>query len=174
MKITFLLFIITFSGYAQFHKTDSIDNFYVIKNKLVWQNKYYFNDIDDLNDKLKSENFTSGLDILKFGTSALTDLFTINGNNLPQYARHDFKAFLIIDVYHDTFRITIKDITFPDFVENIYYNGMRQNSRTGSLENYILRQDGNIKRNNSNINVLNSFDNSFLAIFDIMGESVSD
>jgi len=172
MKISFLLFILTFSSFAQFQKADSIGNFYVIKNKIVWQKEYYFNDIDDLNDKLKRESFTSGLDILKFGTSTLTDLFTIDGINLPQYARHDFKAFLVIDVYQETFRITIKDITFPDFVENIYYNGMRQNSRTGSLENYILGKDGNFKRNNSNINVLNSFDNSFSAIFDTMGESV--
>ena len=65
--------------------------------------------------------------------------------------------------------ICIKDITFPDFEENYYYNGMKQNSRTGSLEDYILRQDGNIKRNSSNLNVLNSFDNAFSEVFDYMG-----
>jgi len=42
------------------------------------------------------------------------------------------------------------------------------NNSRGTLEQYILRQDGLIKRNNTNLNVLNSFDTAFSGVFDPM------
>jgi len=174
MKLTALFFLLTITGYSQFHRSDSIGNFYVIKDKLVWQKNYYFDDINALDQLLKNNDFTSDLNILKFGKSTLTKPYKLVSNNLPQYARSDYKAFLVIDVYNDTFRVSIKDIIFPDFEENYYYNGMKQDSRTGSLEDYILRQDGNIKRNSSNLNVLNSFDNAFSEVFDYMGTTYKE
>jgi len=169
MKI--LIFFIFFINicFAQFDKTDSIGNFYVIKNKLVWQKQYQLDDIDKLNQQLKSNYLTSNLDILDFGMSAISNPFTINGNNLPQYAQSDIKVFVVLDIFNDNYRVSIKNITFPDFVDEYYYNGMKQNSQSGSLEHYILRQDGLMNRNKASTNVLHIFDSIFSEIFDSMG-----
>ena len=165
MKITFLFFFVSFLSFSQFHKTDSIGNFYVTDHKLIWQKYYELQDKDKLDQRLKQNVLTSNLDILNFENSAITDLILIDGNNLPVYTKKGFKAFVIVDVESSQFRVTIKQITFPDFVENVYYNGMRQNSRTGSIENYVLRKEGDFKRNNATLNVLNSFDQIFNAVF---------
>jgi len=123
-----ILFIILFSAlssYSQFQRTDSIDNFYVIKNKLVWQKYYQLDDINELDQQLKNNDLTSNLEILNFGTSAVTNLLDIPGINLPSYTKNGFKAFVVIDIKNDYFRVSVKDITFPDFVQEQYYNGMR-------------------------------------------------
>lgn len=169
-----ILLLFTILGNAQFEKTEAVGNFYLAKNKLVWQKHYQLGDINTLDKQLKTNPFTSNLRILDFETDVITDLFQLIANNLPQYAQSDYKAYLVIDVYKDTYRITIKDITFPKFVENYYYNGMRQNSRSGALENYILKNDGSINRTNANLHVLNSFDNSFEKIFDRMSVPIED
>ena len=143
-------------------------NFYAIDYKLVWQKWYGLEDKAELNRMLKADDFTSDLDILKFGTSTKTRAYKLLTDNLPEYAQHDYEAFLIVDFIGGRYRVTIKQIVFPDFVEQIYYNGRRQNDPRGTLEKYILRQDGLIKRNNTNINVLNSFDTAFSEIFDPM------
>jgi hypothetical protein len=175
MKNAVLLIILfsTLSSYSQFQKTDSIGNFYVIKNKLVWQKYYHLDDIDELDQQLKSNDLTRNLDILNFGTSAITNLLDIPGNNLPLYTKNGFKAFVVIDIKNDNYRVSVKDITFPDFVEERYYNGMR-NSTGGTLDYYILRQGETIKRNNATLNVLNSFDTSFSEVFDYMGAPLKE
>ncbi len=165
MKITTLFLFLSLVCVAQIERTDSINNFYVTNNKLIWQKYYELDDEEKLDQRLKSNEITSNLDILDFETSAISDLVYIDGNNLPQYTQKGFKAFVIVDVERNQFRVTIKDIIFPDFIENHYYNGMRQTSRTGSLENYILRQNGSINRNNTTINVLESFDYIFDHVF---------
>ncbi len=50
---------------------DSLGSFYVIDYKLVWQKWYALDDKAALNKMLKSNDFTSDLDILKFGTSVV-------------------------------------------------------------------------------------------------------
>ena len=165
MKITIVLFFISFIGVAQIERTDSIGNFYVKNNKLIWQKYYELGDEEKLDQTLKANELTNNLDIFDFETSAISDLVYIDGNNLPSYTKKGFKAFVIIDVEQNQYRVTIKDIIFPDFVENNYYNGRRQVSRTGSLENYVLRQNGTINRNNATINVLESFDYIFDQVF---------
>ncbi len=173
IAILFILLFSTLSIYPQFQKTDSIGNFYVIKNKLVWQKYYYLDDIDELDRQLKSNDLTSNLDILNFGTTAISSLLDIPGNNLPLYTKNGFKAFIVIDIMNDKYRVSIKDITFPDFVEERYYNEMR-NSSGGTLDYYILRQGETIKRNNAALNVLNSFDTSFSEVFDYMGTPLKE
>lgn len=168
-KLFFLLLFVGIQGFAQFQKMDSLGSFYVIDYKLVWQKWYDLEDKAALNQMLKSNNFTSELDILKFGTSVQTKPYKLNAYNMPEYAQHDYEAFLSVDFIGGRYRVSIKQIIFPDFVEKIYYNGRRQTDPRGTLEQYILRQDGLIKRNNTNINVLNSFDTAFSEIFDPMG-----
>lgn len=168
-KIFFLFLLISFQGFSQFHKMDSLGNFYVIDHKLVWQKWYGLEDKAELNRMLKVNDFTSDLDILKFGTSTKTRAYKLYADNLPEYAQHDYEAFLVVDFIGSRFRVSIKQIVFPDFTEKIYYNGVRQSNPRGTLEQYILRQDGLIKRNNTNLNVLNSFDTVFSGIFDPMG-----
>lgn len=167
-KISFLLFFICLQGFSQFQKMDSLGNFYVIDYKLVWQKWYGLEDKAELNKMLKANDFTADLDILKFGTSTKTKAYKLFADNLPEYAKHDYEAFLTVDFIRGRYRVSIKQIIFPDFIEKIYYNGMRQNNSRGTLEQYILRQDGLIKRNNTNLNVLNSFDTVFSGIFDPM------
>ena len=167
-KLSFLLLFICLQGYAQFQKMDSLGNFYVIDYKLVWQKWYGLEDKAELNKMLKANDFTADLNILKFGTSAKTKAYKLFADNLPEYAQHDYEAFLSVDFIGGRYRVSIKQIIFPDFIEKIYYNGMRQNNSRGTLEQYILRQDGLIKRNNTNLNVLNSFDTVFSGIFDPM------
>ena len=171
-KILFLLLFISFQGFSQFQKMDSLGNFYVIDYKLVWQKWYGLEDKAELNRMLKANDFTSDLDILKFGTSVKTGKYRLYADNLPEYARHDYEAFLVVDFIGSRFRVSVKQIVFPDFIEKVYYNGKRQSNPRGTLEQYILRQDGLIKRNNTNLHVLNSFDTVFSGIFDPMaGES---
>ena len=167
-KISFLLLFICFQGFSQFQKMDSLGNFFVIDHKLVWQKWYRLEDKAELNKMLKANDFTADLDILKFGTSTKTRPYKLIADNLPEYAQHDYEAFLTVDFIRGRYRVSIKQIIFPDFVEKIYYNGRRQNDPRGTLEQYILRQDGLIKRNNTNLNVLNSFDTVFSGIFDPM------
>lgn len=173
-RIGFLLLFICLQGYSQFQKMDSLGNFYVIDHKLVWQKWYPLENKAELNKALKSNDFTAGLDILKFGTSVQTKTYKLVAQNLPEYARHGYNAFLSIDFIRGRYRVSIKQILFPDFVEKIYLNGMRQNDPRGTLEQYILRQDGLIKRNNTNLNVLNSFDTVFSGIFDPMSAASSE
>jgi len=167
-KISFLFFFICLQGFSQFQKMDSLGNFYVIDHKLVWQKWYGLEDKAELNKMLKANDFTADLDILKFGTTTKTKAYKLFADNLPEYAQHDYEAFLTVDFIRGRYRVSIKQIIFPDFIEKIYYNGMRQNNSRGTLEQYILRQDGLIKRNNTNLNVLNSFDTVFSQIFDPM------
>ncbi len=168
-KITFFLLFLSLQAFSQFNKMDSLGSFYVIDYKLVWQKWYALDDKAELNRMLKSNDFTADLDILKFGTSAKTKPYKLLADNLPEYAQHDYEAFLAVDFIGGRYRVSIKQIVFPDFIENIYYNGRRQDTPRGSLEQYILRQDGLIKRNNTNLHVLNSFDTVFSQIFDYMG-----
>lgn len=169
MRIFILFLFLSLQGYGQFHKMDSLGNFYVIDYTLVWQKYYALEDKAELDKMLKSNGFTADLDILRFTTSTMTQPYKLNATSLPEYAQHAYEAFLVVDFIRNRFRVTIKQIVFPDFVEQIYYNGRSQNSARGSLEKYILRQDGLIKRNNTNIHVLNSFDTAFSEIFDYMG-----
>ena len=164
-KITFILLLVGFLGFSQIHRTDSIGNFYVVDNKLIWQKYYELEDENILDQRLKENVLTNNLDILNFETSAISDLIYIEGNNLPTYTKNGFKAFVIVDVELGQYRVTIKQITFPDFVENIYHNGMRQNSRTGQLESYVLRQKSDINSNNATLNVLRNFDYYFDGVF---------
>ena len=170
-NLFFLLFFTCIQGYAQFHKMDSIGNFYVIDHKLVWQKWYPLEDKVELNRMLKNNSFTSDLDILKFTTSSKTRPYRLVGENLPEYAQHDYEAFLYLDIIGGRYRITVKQIVFPDFIEKEYYNGRRMNNPRGTLEQYILRQDGLIKRNNGTMNVLYSFDSAFSQIFDPMSKT---
>jgi len=174
MKTTFLFILITFISYSQAQKTDAFGNFSVTKNKLVWQKEYYLEDEYNLDKLLQEDAFTTNLRILKFKTSAITNLFQLTVNNLPQYAKSSYRAFIVIDIYHDSFRVTVKEITFPDFVEKrYYYNGM-SNKSGGTLDYYILRDDGVIKQNSVSQHVLNSFNTSFEEIFDAMATPLKE
>jgi hypothetical protein len=169
MRILILFLFLSFHGVAQFQKMDSLGNFYVIDYKLVWQKYYLLEDKAELDRLLKANDFTADLDILKFTKSAMTKPYRLTASSLPEYAQHDYEAFLVVDFIGNRFRVSIKQITFPDFIEKVVYNGMKQNNSRGTLEQYILRQDGSIKRNNANLHVLNSFDTAFSEVFDPMG-----
>lgn len=108
----FIIFFLSLKGFAQFQKTDSLGNFYVIEHQLVWQKWYALQDKDELNQQLKSNSFTSGLDILKFTNSTKTRPSRLNGDNLPEYARHGYESFLYLDIIGGRYRITIKQIIF--------------------------------------------------------------
>ncbi|MDN3643922.1 hypothetical protein QWY87_14490 [Lutimonas halocynthiae] len=168
-KITFLLLFLSLQGFSQFNKMDSLGSFYVIDYKLVWQKWYDIEDKAEFNRMLKSNEFTSDLDILKFTTSTKTKLFRLSGNNLPEYAQHDYEAFLSVDYIKGRYRVSVKQIVFPDFVEKTYYNGMRMDNPRGTLEQYNMRKDGRIKQTTGTMNVLYTFDSVFSQIFDPMG-----
>lgn len=168
-RVTILFFFISFLGYSQFQKMDSVGNFYVIDYKLVWQKWYDIDDKAEFDRMLKSNEFTSDLDILKFTTSTKTRAFRLIGNNLPEYAQHDYEAFLSVDYIKGRYRVSVKQIVFPDFIEKIYYNGVRMNDPRGTLEQYNMRKDGQIKRTTGTMNVLYTFDSAFSQIFDPMG-----
>ena len=159
---------------AQLNEVESLGNWYVKKNKLVWQKSYPLTDKEELNDRLKANEFTSELDILRFITDVQTKPYKLVGHNLPEYARHEYTAFLVVDFFGDTYRVTLQQVRFPDFEEKIYWNGMRQHDARGTLEKYILGQDGRIKRNSANINVLETFDSAFSSVFDPMADSWSE
>jgi len=175
MKITFILLLVGFLGFTQNVKTDSLGNFYVIKNKLNWVKHYQLEDDNELDRLLRETPFTSNLRILDFKTSAVSNPYRLHANGLPQYAQSDYTAFITIDVYSDSFRVTIKDITFPDFVVGVVnYNGMPNNSRGGTLDYYNLKQGVEIKRNTSTLNILSNFDKSFEEIFDNIAVSIEN
>ena len=168
-NLVFFFFFISLQGYSQFQKMDSVGNFYVIDYKLVWQKWYDIDDKVEFSRMLKSNDFTSDLDILKFTTSAKTKAYRLIGNNLPEYAQHDYEAFLSVDYIKGRYRVSVKQIVFPDFVEKIYYNGRRMDDPRGTLEQYNMRKDGQIKRTTGTMNVLYTFDSAFSQIFDPMG-----
>lgn len=173
--IFFTIFLgIALTTRAQFNEVESVGNWYVKKNKLVWQKTYSLTDKEELNEQLKANFFTADLDILRFITDVETKPDKLAGQNLPEYARHQYRAFLVIDFFGDTFRVTLQQVNFPDFEEKIYWNGMRQNDSRGTLEKYILRPDGRIKRNSANMNVLETFDSVFSGVFDPMADVWSE
>ncbi len=173
MKYLTLFFLISFSAFAQFHKTDSIGNFYVIENELVWQKNYPLQDMDLLNQKLNENPFTAGIDLQGQDNSKFIQNFRLSGEGLPAYASHDYNAFVVIDVFYDRYRVSVKSINFPDFNETYYYNGIKNSTGRGSLEHYILK--GNtIKRTTGAQNVLYSFDNAFSQIFDPMAVTAEE
>ncbi len=165
-----VFFLLTNVLLAQSKKTDSIGNFYVIDNHLMWQKYYDLDDVNELDEYLKSNHFTSSLDILNYKTSAQSNLSYVDGNNLPQYTNEGFKAFIIIDIIQDRVRVTVRDIIFPKYIQTAYYNGFKD-QRGGTLDHYILRTaDHEIKRNSGTYNILDTFDNSFEAAFNLNGE----
>lgn len=166
--LTCLVILLSLESFAQVSPTDSIGNWYVMGHKLVWQKHYPLEDKEELDRMLKSNEFTAELDILKFGTSAITGASGLPGYNLPEYAQHEYRAFLVVDFFSDSYRVRLQQITFPDFEEKIYWNGMRQPDSRGSLEKYLLRPDGLIKRNSVNLRVLEAFDSEFSGVFDPM------
>ena len=97
--LTYLILLLCLEATAQHSPTDSIGNWYVVDHKLVWQKHYPLEDREELNDLLKSNDFTAVLDIMKFGTSALTEPRILEGQNLPEYARHEYRAFLVLDFF---------------------------------------------------------------------------
>ncbi len=161
----FIFLLFTVSGNAQFHKTDSIGNFYVSDNSLIWEKYFPLQDENDLDKQLKNQNFTANLNILRFKTSAMSSLTTLLAGNLPQYAQSEFEAFIDVRIMGDQYRITIKNITFPKFVESYYFNGRKQYTGRGTLSHYLLRPDKVIKRNSGTYNVMDSFDGAFMEIF---------
>ena len=60
------IFFLSFKGFGQFQKTDSLVNFYVIYHHLVWQKFYKSQYKAILNTKFKNNEFTSALYKLKF------------------------------------------------------------------------------------------------------------
>jgi len=170
MKITSFFIFLSITCFAQFGQTEDPDNFSVRNNKLIWQKSYPLYDLNYLDEQLKTHNFTSNLDIVDYKKSAFSPYTKIIADNLPQYARNDFKAFIVIDFFDGNYRVTISDITFPDFVVNEYYNGMKVDNGRGALDYYILKNGGTIKSDTASRNVLDSFDISFSDIFDAMVE----
>jgi len=165
-----VFFILTNVMLAQAIKTDSIGNFYVIKNQLLWQKYYSLDDVNELDEYLKSSHFTSTLDILNYKTSAQSNLSYLEGVNLPQYTSEGFKAFIIIDIIQNRYRVTVRDIIFPKYIQTYYTNGFK-NEQGGTLDHYILRTaDHEIKRNSGTYNILETFDNSFDAAFNLNWE----
>jgi hypothetical protein len=169
MRTLILFIFLSIQSHAQFQKIDSLGNFFVIDYKLVWQKYYPLEDKAELDSMLKANDFTADLDILKFTNSTMTGPYRLKGRGFPEYAQHTYEAFLFVDFFGNRFRVTLKQITFPDFIEKVYYNGMRKNNSSGTLEQYVLGQDGLIKRNKANLHVLNSFDTTFSEVFDPMG-----
>ena len=172
-KIVFFL-LISFSVTAQFQKTDSLGNFYVIEHTLVWQKTYPLHDIDKLNEQLSRNPFTQGINLNGGETSKILLNYRLQGNNLPQFTQHDYNAFLVIDVFYDRYRVSVKQIRFPDFKETyVSYNGMRTSGTRGTLEHYILSGDS-IKRTTGAKNTLYAFDEAFSQVFDPMTETQSE
>ena len=116
------LFLLTNVMLAQSKKTDSIGNFYVIGNQLLWQKYYSLDDVNRLDEQLKNNHFTSTLDILNYKTSAQSSLSYIDGNNLPQYTNEGFKAFIVVDIIQNRYRVTVRDIIFPKFISLQFKN----------------------------------------------------
>jgi hypothetical protein len=178
LRMSFLMAImllgIAFQAQAQIPEEETLGNWRVKKNSLVWQKSYPLVDKEELNERLKANDFTSGLDILGFITDVETKPYTLNGYNLPEYAQHEYTAFLFIDFFPGEYRVTLQQINFPDFEEKIYWNGMRQHDARGTLEKYILGNDGRIKRNSANLRVLETFDTAFSGVFDPMADVWSE
>lgn len=165
VKNTVILLLFTGLSFGQFHKTDSVGNFYVSENKLIWEKYFLLEDINELDKQLKNNNFSSNLDILRFTKSTKSNLTQLTANNLPQYAQNDFEAFIVVNIIGDQYRIIIKDITFPKFIESYYFNGRKEYTGRGTLGYYLLRADRVIKRNNGTYHVMDSFDQAFMEIF---------
>ena len=170
IRLSIALLFLTILAHGQRKTQDSLGNFRAAEGKLSWQKTYTLVDKTLLQEKIAAEPFASGLDLLDFDTSTRTQPYRLLAEGLPEYARHDFRAFLSIDFFPGTFRVTVKQIIFPDFVEQVYYNGMRQNYSRGSLEHYLLRRDGSILRTRAGTQVLQTFDALFSGIFDPMGQ----
>ena len=172
--ILVLLLSLGSAVHGQFNEEESLGNWYVKKGKLVWQKTYPLIDKEELDAALKANPFTSELDILRFVTDVQTKPYKLIGQNLPEYARHEYVAFLVIDFFAGSYRVTLQQVNFPDFEEKIYWNGIRQQDSRGTLEKYILGQYGQIKRNSANINVLETFDSAFSGVFDPMADVWSE
>lgn len=165
LRVVMIFLFFSAISFAQIQKTDSIGNFYVSQNKLIWEKYFPLDDVNELNEQLKSNYFTSNLDILKYTTSAMSNASKLTGINLPQYAQSDFETFIVVDIIGNNYRITVKDITFTEFIETWYYNGRKEYSGRGRLDYYVLRQDKVIKRNNGTYSIFNALDNAFMEIF---------
>ncbi len=174
MKLFSIFLLITISAFSQFQKTDSLGNFYVIKSELVWQKTYPLQDENELNQKLKENPFTAGIYLQNHETSKIIQNFRISGEGLPAYAKHDYNAFVVVDVFYDCYRVSVKSINFPDFNETYYYNGIKNSTGRGSLEHYILLNGNTIKRTPGARIVLYSFDEAFSHIFDAMAATTEE
>ncbi|MEN8185920.1 MAG: hypothetical protein ABFR05_02190 [Bacteroidota bacterium] len=162
MKTTLLFLLISVIGFSQ-------TNFKTKNQQLYWQKVYDYNDITILDAHLKSNSFTSNLDITNNINSVISNPGKLKEEKLPTYAHRNFFAYIKIDLRENKYRVTISEITFTGIgIE--WVEGVSEDSNT-LLDVHALEKN-EIKKDKATTITLNNLDKFFNKTFILTDRSV--
>lgn len=169
MRHTVLIILLIFSK-----NTFSQSNFTASENNLTWQKIFDLDSINNtiiikhLNQKPSISNIyeitnqisadvtNDQVDYKNYGGKTMNTLIVLN---------HKLHAKLIIDIKENKYRVTIKNINFTDDWSIASANPF--NNSDSKLEDYALKSNGDIRKNNTILKGLEYLDKHFTEQFTI-------
>lgn len=174
-KITFAFFTIySITLFSQEKTLDSILNFKLTKNDIIWQKIYPVNDsskIVNIKNQIQSQEFTHKLKIVNNSYNGRSENHGKRlVKNTPYYATWGFDTFLKIEFKKNKYRVTASDFIFRGPLLNVY--GV-QKKQDYPLKSNIIRKN-KFKNNRKSIKVLTKLDSVLNSKFTIQKTKEND
>lgn len=154
-KLLLFITLLTSSFYAQ-------ENFKIENNSIIWQK--VFDNFTNLDLKQLQQNpFCANLQFNNVISGTSNYYQFPNKEGLPVFAYQDFKCFILVEEKENKYRVTISNITFKGLEIEVF--GVKNKSEE-YLSFYALKNNGGeLRKNNSITNTLNSLNNFFIETF---------
>lgn len=174
-KVTLVLFLICSSStFSQNKALDSILNFKLYKNEIVWQKIFSKTDslqIKELKEQLKSQEFTSNLIHNENNIVGRSNNYGKRlVKNSPYYATWGFDTYLKIEFKENRYRITAKDFLFRGPLLNVF--GVQKQQDYPLIKNIVKRNK--FKTNKNSKIVLQKLDSILDSKFTIQQHQKED
>lgn len=167
MKKKFIVIAVLFA--AATHSQKNIDTLYNFKLKegvIIWQKIYQDHQFKEVENQIKSNQFTKTLTLLDSVFSGRTNNTKKRVvKNWPYFATFGFDGYATVEFKNNKYRVTVKDIIFDGPTTNIY--GVMQKQDYPLQLNVIKKNKiRNTKKNNNVLRKIDSILNSKFVISD--------
>ncbi len=159
-KVLLILFISFSVNIFSQKYVDSLYNFKVDNESIIWQKVFKNKDLDKIKTRIKTQEFTNKLKEVDSSFSGRSNKYNKRVvKNSPYFATFGFDAFLKIEFKPNKYRVTISDIVFDGPVLKVFSTEQKQDY---PLNLNVLRKKRikNSKRNNNVLKKLDSILNS--------------